>query len=413
MIVSFVVSCGNKKTDEGINETESNKEETVGVTQGEEPQKEEPIRLSEEEKAKFHKLVEYDLPEGSFRDAIVDYMRKCSEIKWVAKEDFSMVDKFGDSWGVNLSYTKGTVYHGLPYTDYPVNYEYFEDELAKGDGKYFPRSFGWNEAPGLSCYSAIYIAHQQFEPYMGPVKSWIPGQETFWLEIVGGYEAPKDCLVTQDICDLNGRDKMYEAYAQLQKGDIIFDMNDIEYFNMHCRVVVGEPTIVKNGAGRVIPSRSYVTCIEQTNAFDKSRTDGVNTTWYVDHKYTFENLFDKGYVPYTLKAYSKPTSEMEVPYLGIDTEITSDVLSKGVISGMVKSNFPIHYVRVQILDKEGNEVFFKENGELYNKTKYSLRNYFGTVFDELEKGKEYTLILMAGIAPGNAELARVDFTYNK
>ncbi len=68
--------------------------------------------------------------------------------------------------------------------------------------------------------------------------------------------------------------------------------------------------------------------IEQPKAFGKSRTDGVNTIWYVDHKYDFETFFTSGYAPLTFRAYSRPLSEMEVSYLGIDNEIASELLAK-------------------------------------------------------------------------------------
>ncbi len=409
LLVISLVSCKSDTT----NPPDETEKETVGGDIAEtdnNDKKEEPKRLSEEEKAKYHKLVEFELPEN-FRDAIVEYMIKCSEVKWVAKDDFGMVDKFGDSWGVNLSYTKGKTYYGVPYTDYIINYEYFEDELV--DGAYYPKSQMWRESPGLNCRTAIIAAYQQFEPRVSSVASWTPGQDDFWMKIVGDYEVPKGAVVTQEICDLNGKEKMYESYAQLQKGDIIYDMNDLEYYNLHCRVIVEEPTLVKNGAGKVIPSRSYVTCIEQTNSFDKSRTDGVNTTWYINHKYSLENLFEKGYVPLTLEAYDKPRNEMEAPYLGIDAEITSSILSKGAITGMVKSNFPLLFVRCEILDKEGNVVVSEEKGNLYKTQKMNLRNEFSGLFSTLEKGKDYTFVLKAGISPGNTEFARVDFTYNK
>lgn len=404
----LLISCTSNEPNVDVGNDTPQTQEVQESETAEEPKKEEPIRLSKEEQAKLYKYVEFELPEN-FRDAMVDYMRKCSDIKWVAENDFSMVQD-NESWTVGLSYTKGTQYQGIPYTDYDINYGYFEALLK--DGKYYPSAFGWRESPGLSCYSSIMAAHQQFDPYEGPVKSWIPGQEGFWMVAVGGYEVKEPTTVTQEICEQNGKDTMFDAYASLRKGDIVYDMNDIATYNMHLRVVVEDPTLAKTAAGKVIPSRSYITTIEQTNAFDKSRTDGVNTTWYVDHQYTFDNLYSKGYIPLSLKSYDKPLSEMEVPYIGLDTEITSSVLEKGIVQGMVKSNFPLVYVRVQILDKSGNVVLSQEKGELHKVYKFTLRKEFPDVFSNLENG-EYTFVLTAGIAPGNVEFARVDFTYNK
>ncbi len=408
MLAVCLASCGNetpKNPDESTNETIGG---DVVETEGE-PKKDEPIRLSEEEKAKYNKLVEFELP-TDFRKALVDYMFKCAEVKWVAKDDFSMIQD-NVTWTVGLSYTKGTVYHGIPYTDTPVSWDYFEDKLE--NGKYIPEAFGWEEAPGLNCYSSIIMAYQQFDPYTGSVQSWIPGNKNCWMDPVGDYEG-KDTPLTHEVCELNGKDKMYEAYAQLQPGDVIYDVTDIVNFKMHCRVISAETKIVKNGAGKVIPSRSYVTCIESTNAFDKSRTDGVNTTWYVNHTYTFENLFGAGYVPITFKAYSKPLSEIEVPYIGLDTEITPALLSKGMLTGMIKSNFPIFFARAEVLDENGKEVVSVEKIYRFSSTKkIGVRNNLSAIFDKLENGKKYTFVLESGLSHGNVELARVDFTYGK
>lgn len=411
LLICFFASCESEPT---VDPVESGNE-TVGgdvAETGSETENKGPITLGPQERAQFHKLVEFELPEN-FRDAIVDYMKKCAEIKWVAAKNFSMTQDNGD-WDVSLSYKRGMTYYGIPYTDYTVNYDYFKDELV--NGQYMPKALGWTDSPGLNCYSSIILAYQQFEPYDGTVSSWIPGDPDFWLEKVGDYEPAKNYLVTKETCEFNGKDKISEAYASLQKGDIIYQMNNIQHYNMHCRVVVGEPTVVRNGAGKIIPSRSYVTCIEQTNQFDKSRTDGVKTTWYIDHTYTFDNLYERGYLPLTLKAYNKPLSEMEVPYIGIDTEITASGLSKGAIAGTISSNFRLIFVRAEMLDKDGKVVVSEEKGDVDGasplRNKLGLRSSFSSMFNELEKGKEYTFVLKAGIAPGNVEFARVDFTYN-
>ena len=408
MLAICLVSCGNNETpntpDESGNETVSG---DIVETDGEN-KKDEPKRLSEDEKAKYHKVVEFELP-TDFRKALVDYMFKCAEIKWVAKDNFDMIQD-NVTWTVGLSYKKGTVYHGIPYTDTPVSYSFFKDKIV--NGKYIPESFGWEEAPGLNCYSSIILAYQQFDPYTGGrVESWIPGNKDFWMDPVGDYEG-KDTPLTHEVCELNGKEKMCEAYAHLQNGDVIYDVTDIVNFMMHCRVIVGEPTVVRNGAGKVIPTRSYVTCIESTNKFDASRTDGVNTTWYVNHKYTFDNLYSTGYVPITFKAYSKPLSEMEVPYIGLDTEITSQLLAKGALTGMIKSNFPILYARAEILDANGKVVESIEKINRFSSTKkMSVRTNFGKTFEKLETGKNYTFVLTSGLSHGDVELSRVDFTY--
>ncbi len=410
LVFCFLTACG-RNADIPADETELSTDAVVSETDAPEaPKSDEPIRLSAEEKAKFYKLVEFDLPEN-LRDAMVGYMRECSEIKWTPKEDFALTNDYG-TWTVNLEYKKGKVYTGFPYADAGVNLEYFEDNIV--DGKYYPKVLEWKESAGVTCTTAIVMAYQQFDNHESSYKNWLPSQSGFWMDTVGGYEVPKDCLNTKEMCDANGKNKMFEAYASMQKGDIIYKVSDMASYNIHCRVLTEAPTIEKNGAGKIIYTRSYLTTIEQTNAFDKSRTD-VNTNWYVDHVYSFETLYESGYIPLTLKSYSAPRSELEVPYLGLDTEITSNILGKGAFgTASIKSNFPLCYVTMSILDKSGNLVTEKElnDKDLYQKTRCSLRNEFLDIFDKLQGG-DYTFVLKAGIAAGSVELSRVDFTYSK
>ena len=164
--------------------------------------------------------------------------------------------------------------------------------------------------------------------------------------------------------------------------------------------------------GRVINIRPVLP-IEQTNSFDKSRTDGVKTTWYVDHIYTFDALIEKNYVPITLESYNKEKSECEIPYLYLDNEITPEVLAKGTVANSsIKSNFPIRFMKAELLDKDGNSVKSTVVHDLHDTRSIPLRNHCSNLFSGLENG-EYTFVVTSGIAIGNAELARVEFTYSK
>ncbi len=366
-----------------------------------------PMQLSQTEKEAFAKVVEFDLPEN-FRDALIDYMLECAEIEWVAKETYTTLQD-NQTWSVDLTYNKGTVYHGIPYAAYTASAAQFSDAIV--DGEYYPSKLGYLNEYGLGCTSSITLGFQQFVSYDGPGRSWLPGHKLFWFEKVGDYDtADSPTSSKTDICDLNGEQKMYEAYAQLQKGDIIFNVKDLSTYLYHSRAVVCVPTVVRLADGTIDPEQSYVTTIEASNKFDTTRTDGVNTTWQVNHQYTFANLYQKGYVPITLEAYSKDRTDMECPYVGLDTEITAEMLAKGEFAGTIKSNFPILYASVDVLDENGSKVAYVENGNLYNIREVEVSS-LSAVFDQLESGRTYTFVLKGGLARGTAELVKVSFTY--
>ena len=92
LVVFAFASCGDTAKDpvETGDETSGGAvEETAAETTSNERK-----RLTDEEQAKFLKVVEIDLPEGNFRDVIVDYMRYQSSIEWVCSADFGVTETF-------------------------------------------------------------------------------------------------------------------------------------------------------------------------------------------------------------------------------------------------------------------------------------------------------------------------------
>lgn len=354
----------------------------------------------------FYKCVLFELPDGSFRDVAVDYMRKQASIKWVCAETFSVKAQF-DYWSIGLEYLKGETYHGITYTNAKSSYDEFM--MFYSDGKVTMKSGNPDEVVGNGCFSSIQNATQQFDPSVAGVTDVImPSYKGFQAQIVGGYTVPENVKRTEDIKLANDVDTIYNAYSLLKKGDIIIQKDDTKGMS-HARMLVEDPVIIKTGAGKINPSRSCVKTIEQTNAFDKTRKDGVKTTWFVDHVYSFADLYSTNYLPITLESYSKTKSDMEIPYLALDSEITSAILGKKVMSGSVKSNFPIRFVKVDILNSDGEIVISKLKNNMENTRTLPLRNHFTSVLTDIEAGN-YTMVLTAGISISSAELARVDFS---
>ena len=195
---------------------------------------------------------------------------------------------------------------------------------------------------------------------------------------------------------------MFDAYSKLLKGDTIFTSNDWS----HARMVV-EVTVSKNNAGAINPNRSIVKCVEQTNAFDTSRTD-VKTTWRVDKSYTFAELFEEGYLPATYEPLQ--TGISHVPYITLNAENKPNTLARNTLVGNVRSNYPLRYVVLEILDSNGNVAKEYIVRGLMDDYAYGLRKFSYNLFGNgLEKGN-YTFILTAGIAIGEYEFERVNFT---
>lgn len=405
LTVSLLVACGgNAEKPTGDNTPPSSNE--VVETKKEELPNEPIIPIKVED---YYKAVLFTLPEEPFRDAIVSHMRKQAAIEWVCGADFGVYESF-NSWGIDLTFKKGVKYTGIPYADTKVSYIQFEEALK--NGKYTSESTAWKDVYGVQCVSSIMNSIQQFDPKTcGYSSDLTPGLEEFKGIMVGDYKLPENVKQTEQIIAANSPEVMYEAYAALKKGDIVI-MQDLINDKSHLRVVAEDPVIVTNTAGKINKSRSYITCVEQTNSFDATRKDGVKTTWYLDHTYTFDSLITSYYVPVTLEIYNKHISECEVPYITLDNEITVAQITKGSIGANVKSNFPIRYVHLDILDKSGVLVKREKAYDMAKSYGVGLRKYSMNLPEGLENG-DYTFVLTAGIACGSAELARVDFTYSK
>lgn len=355
---------------------------------------------------KYYATHVFALPEEDFRSAAVNHMRKQASIQWVCSGDFAVMETF-KSWGINLSFQRGETYTGIPYADTKVSYTQFENALQ--DGKFTFSSTRWKDVYGVQCVSSIMNAVQQFAPNIaGWSTELMPGYPTFLGDIVGDYIVPQGHRRTKDILEANSQETMLAAYSQLQKGDIIITKDDIKDAS-HLRMLVEDPTVVLDASGKIDPAQSFVKTIEQTNQFDKTRTDGVKTTWYVDHTYTFEKLYATDYVPVTLDIYNQNPAECQLPFIVLDQEVDSAELLAGTTTSKVRSNFPIRHVTFTVYSPAGKQVKQVKAYDLANIYSVKLGEYGPSLVPGLGKG-EYSLVLTAGIAVGDAELQRLSFT---
>ncbi len=404
----LVVSCGSNENTQG--QTNNGGETTVGTGDVEQtPGNENENGILTINPEEYYYVKVFELPKEDFRSAAVNHMRKQSSIEWICSGDFAVTETF-NSWGIDLTFKKGEKYTGIPYADTKVSYDQFNSYLV--NGTLTSDSTKWKDVYGVQCVSSIMNAVQQFAPNVAGWSTEImPSYDQFQGVIVGDYTVPKGVKQTLEIINANGQEKMFAAYSQLKKGDIIITKDDIND-SSHLRMLVEDPTVVTNATGKINPTRSYVKTIEQTNQFDKKRTDGVKTTWYVDHTYQFGVLYTTNYVPVTLEIYSKDKSECEIPYILLDKELTPSQVAAGSSVSYVKSNFPIRHVTFNVYDKAGTLVKHTKVYDMANTYSINLRMHAYQIVDGLANG-DYTLVMTAGIAIGDTELQRVDFTINK
>ena len=336
---------GENKADQTDTVTveESSDEVTVGETESE---------LSPEEQI----LAER-------REKVVSYMQNMVTLLWRAEKD---VD-YQLASGYDMQIKAGRIYSGLPYTNACGSVESFIEGAGEPDAKgiYTIPGDMYNLVNGTSleatmgndCSAAVFLAYAQIG---ASVTSSAPQcmYDDYGFVKVGEYKIrtflndfgnPR-LDFTIEICEENGKDVMYEAYAKLQKGDMV---THILKSGNHV-AMIAEVQVAYGDDGKIHETKSRVKVIDQT------RTNQVNESSYMDdelgenvyrigktaHTWTFKDLYTNGYLPYTCKELIDPSPLPMAVVNDTETEHSLETLFTGTIS----SNWAIDMVTLTIKD---------------------------------------------------------------
>lgn len=330
-----------------------------------------------------------------------------SQVKWVAAESWTTTWKEQGDFTVNISYEKGKTYYGVPYSNTKATLDEFLQFLP-ANGRFTPNSPWYEELIGNHCSSSMDMAFQQILdfPYSGSLKPSTAREGL--LMFPEGIEKPParssnpDDYISATVFAHNGQDAIYNGYTQLGKGDILYKSID---GSGHTRMV-SKVEISKSATGKLIPGRSYVYCLEQTNAWADSKKD---STWFIDRKYSFSELYDTLFMPVTFCIYHEENPVIDDAYLMMKGKNTPESVKK-MLGGSVEATFPLTYVRVIVRDSNGKVVGEAFEYDMAKTYKLNVRNLtFKVGIDELPAGT-YTFSLRAGIARGSVEFENFQFT---
>ena len=305
------------------------------------------------------------------RDIVEQYMCQSVSVVWRADCDVHYVC-YGDSMDI----VSGRLYSGVPYSHSGGTAASFLEYAKETDEHGIPVVTGLTTAAfqktdagtnriGNDCSSAVALAWSQIGASIGdqggtgntigtnrmiPKYGFIP---------VGDYEYEVEgdqVTNTKEVILLNGKDKMYECYAQLQKGDAVVRRTG----NGHTRMVVSVD-VVYDENGKIDPKESRITYLDQTVAHQK----GGNTTYVdetlgetvyviggVDKRTTFALLLSDGYLPVTCKELIDPSPLAEPVLTDSETELNYET----ILTGNISCNWFIDAVTMTITDANGQEV---------------------------------------------------------
>lgn len=361
--------------------------------------------------SQFAKYETFDV-QSDVRGSAVDAMYAMSQIEWTPEHDFSIHGEGYIDWEFTANYKAGTKYKGVIYSHQRANLLKFSKTLVNGKLTYQTQVYNWEDILGNSCSTSMYQAMQ--------LASRIPGtgfrSNTNTLT-VGNYKDPGQLHLeyTGDICNHYRDYAMYETYAQVKKGDMLY-RNTAN--GGHTRMAYADAHVVRNSNGTINENSSYICMIEQTDRFmsieaaksngkDVHYTGAYDSTWWVNVKYTFKELYDNRCVFYTTTEML--TNESEMPYIGL-THTTDNMTigNSAEFNGSVESNYPINDVLVEIKDSNGNTV--KSNLITNQSALFSTSLKMLSIDTTDLPSGTYDFVLTVGIAAGERELQRVTIT---
>lgn len=360
------------------------------------------------------------------RDAAERYMRAMATYTWRAGEDITYTrtnavktdEDLASYDGTDFIYIKaGRLYRGVPYSYSGSSAWNFYDYAAEPDEKGIAHVSGihWRAlnggasagaCVGNDCSGAIQLAWDS-------VGSGIMAANTANMTKMYGYlpvgeYTSNDAKYTntKDTCAENGTAAMQEAYTGLRKADAVVKR---EPSWGHTMMVV-ENHVARGKDGAVDGQQSYVTVLHQTTSyvkkeakeFDPRYGEDVYQIYGIDDKYTYDELFEQGYLPVTCDVFtdSAPVAEITVS----DSE--AEYGYENILQGVFVSGYMLSSVTVTIADETGKTVM---EGTCYalRQTGQSLFTFdldqFRTQMPQLQRGR----VAPEELAPGNYHCTHV------
>ena len=314
------------------------------------------------------------------------------------------------------TYIPQNVYCGLPYDDAGLSlihfYEYYDPTIGLFSFPDDPQLI--DTMVGNSCAGSVTAAMATVSPSIRGFVTYemIPH---YGFIAVGPYKIPDGLaslkeIETQTIIEMNGKDVMYESYAQILPADGLTSRPDD-----HAIMAIEPAHVVYRADGSIDPSKSYIVIQDQRGGTGKGyyteTVDGVDyhLSGRVYAEYTFKELLDLGYIPVTAPEFVG-LKEYVAPYITFDRP---DCTLEDVSLGTVSSPYTIYIGRMILVDEDGNETLvdkvitrpreYKTDGEFakFELSLFAISPQTSAFRDMLEAGKSYTLRYEVVLANGS------------
>ena len=343
LVFSFV-ACGDNTQQET---TEATTEATTQHTEKE---------LTEEEKILMER-----------RDTVEQYMRENTVLLWRAGEDITYL-----AGGTNTVHIEaGKLYKGVPYSFAGNSTASFLDYASEPDENGICTISGVTATAlqttadeevrlarlGNDCSAAVLLAWSQISDSI-TARNTSTMFPKYGVIPVGDYELEIEgdtMEITGEVIMKNGREKIYAAYAQAQKGDALVKTRA---GRNHAVMVVSVNTVY-NEDGTINEKDSYITCLEQSRNFfgttyeDEKLGETVHVICGEDMKYTFSMLVRDNYIPITCKELVDASAVAAEPAV---TDSETQWSKENILSGTLTCSRDMDKMTLTITDSTGSVV---------------------------------------------------------
>lgn len=352
------------------------------------------------------------------RETVVQAMYDMGSVEWTTPRDL----RHSCSCTLTIcsgTYVGGRTHYGIPYNHKAGSLDRFlyamdENHVAQ-EWVYDMAEFdGYDAYIGNDCSTAVLHAWYKVTNSCDFMRCTyqLPQYERGCLP-VGEYNCDfaLDGKYTYQYLEHNDEQTIYEAYGKLRKGDAYVYIIDK---GGHTRMAAEDAVVVRDQDGKINPDHSYVISHEQGST---TYTEEYITTWKLNYKYTFANLYFDSCIPVTCEELV--TGEMEP----LECSLEGGAEGKaGLVTGTVKANYFLDSVSMRIIDDNGAEVMdhrifttagrWDDHGHndfvirTYNET-YDMAG-FATVLQDypLEPGKTYAVTVTAHLGTGDDVVVR-------
>lgn len=305
------------------------------------------------------------MTEDELRQICMDFIRLEVEAPFKLKEDFTYHIQ---SQHRDRKLLGGKVYAGLPYVSRGAGNLYRLAEICDPEtGELDQNSdvFDNIRYVGNACSGAasmawarvVTSAYLGYTMFLTEANGYLPvGPYRYNRENVTMFsKADPNGYNCRMICDENGEQVMFESYALMKPADGVGCCG-------HVRMNSAVPTVIRNADGTIDGDRSYTLMREQVCYANNPNhiriaPDGSHyvAQGVVDMKYTFRELFDTEYIPFTFAEFVDPSRVEPARWrLAVEPELKERVLS---------CNYPISDVFIEV----GGKRYTYRNMEFFRK----------------------------------------------